>query len=107
MLKTLTKYDYREMFCKALRVTLLEQCFMAFSDDVDLEGLEEPNTKAATACAIGVGVAAGIFSGPNIYHDHVPDSVYGRIGLDADIITDLNDHKHTFEDIAKWIEAQP
>lgn len=102
MLKILTKYDYREQFCDALRNSKLKQCRKGFFKT-------GPGGSLAKACALGIAIEAGllkhngnIFDGPNN-----PESCLGKFDIDAYEVSRRNDAGQTFAEIADWIEEQP
>jgi len=110
MLKPLTKTDYRQLFCAALRSGKYEQ-------------VEGENWCDNKVCALGVGVREGLFEDNrdlDIFTrcannlNGAPSSFYEDASRKLDLnicqveaIYSMNDEKVPFEDIAVWIEAQP
>lgn len=103
MLKTLTKYDYREQLCAALRSGKYKQ--------VQGGVLSWHNNEV---CALGVGVKEGLFG----IMDYRADC-QNKLGIDPYKIITMNDGPRgaarsrvrlsfkNFAEIADWIEAQP
>lgn len=100
MLKQLTKYDYREQFCEALR---------------NWRGRHGKGVKSLRSnrapCAIGVGRIAGIFSEPDSSRDPNTPDIYidaqEKLGIPICQIWRRNDDDVSLAEIADWIEAQP
>lgn len=108
MLKPLTKTDYRQLFCAALRSGKYEQ----------IKGEGWCGNKV---CALGVGVRENLFednSHMNWLHVREQGLTYDfyedaarKLALDDHQIAKIyemnDDEKVPFEDIAAWIEKQP
>lgn len=99
MLKPLTKTDYRELFCHALRNSPLKQCHGMFGWDMADEA-----TVPEQACALGIAVLAQVIDA-GVYYG--PGSCGNRLGISPDEIAEKNDAGWTFAQIADWIEALP
>ena len=103
MLKQLTKYDYREQFCAALRSGKYHRA-------IGLAKLKSKtlSTRRIKACAIQVGMYEGLWE----HRGRTPSwpsytEATDKLGICAIDIAILNDEGWSFRQIADWIEAQP
>jgi len=109
MLKPLTKLDYRQLFCAALRSGKYKQVSGAFG------------WAPHEACAIGVGWKSGLFPAEFRPEETASlpigayDAAREKLGLahgngSGTLVSDIfhmNDNGKTFEEIATWVEEQP
>ncbi len=94
MLKPLTKTDFRQLFCDALRSGKYEKVQRGAA-----------GWRGNQVCALGVGVRIGLWT-EDEYCMRKP--VSSKLGINADDVVSRNDDgPDTFEQIADWIEQQP